>query len=71
MGNIIGGMKKYHVWCSKCEWSDDITVHKDFDIEPGIFSKLLRLKEPLNPIPYKCPECNSKTKKMENKHILF
>ncbi len=68
MNNIIGGMKSYNVYCSKCDWNENVTVHKDFDIGSGFITKLLGFK---TPIPSKCPECNSKTKKWENKHIQF
>ncbi len=71
MNNIIGGMKAYHVFCRKCNWSKDITVHKDFTGVPEIISKLLVFINPCNPIPNKCPKCNSKTEKYENKHIVF
>ncbi len=71
MNNIIGGIKSYHVYCKKCDWSKNITVHDKFSRAPGILSKLFGFVNPFNPIPRKCPECNSKTDKYENKHIKF
>ncbi len=65
---MIKGMKVYHVFCRKCDWNKDITIHKDFDEPIGILSKLFWFRKPSNPILKKCPECNSKT---EKKHIVF
>ncbi len=71
MKNFIGGMKLYHVWCSKCDWKEDITVQNKFNEPAGLLSKLFGLKNPFNPIPNKCPKCNSKTEKYENKDVCF
>ncbi len=68
---MIGGMKVYHVFCRKCEWCEDITIHKEFDEPRSLLSKLFGFSNPYNPIPKKCPKCDSKTEKYENKHIVF
>ncbi len=68
---VMGGIKLYHVSCSKCDWTKDISVHKRFNNTRGLISKIFGLKDPFCQIPDKCPKCNAKTKHFEDKFIKF